>query len=109
MTKTIAFASAAFALSALLACSPQTAAPQPKTELEANPAPIGMANPASVFCQEIGGQSQIEKDEDGHEHGICLLPNGQVMDEWTLYRAAQAANDETEAEEDAATNPPQQP
>jgi putative hemolysin len=46
---------------------------------------VGMANPASVFCKENGGQSQMQKDEKG-EYANCIFPNGQKCEEWTLFR-----------------------
>lgn len=46
---------------------------------------VGMANPASVYCVKIGGKLRIEKTTKG-EQGICVLPNGTEMDEWTLFR-----------------------
>lgn len=48
---------------------------------------IGMANPASVYCQKVGGKVRIHKESNG-EVGYCHLPNGQVVEEWKLYRAA---------------------
>jgi putative hemolysin len=44
-----------------------------------------MANPASVYCNEIGGKLRMENTVQGQE-GICILPNGTEMEEWTLYR-----------------------
>ena len=46
---------------------------------------LGMANPASVYCVKIGGKLRIEKTPQG-ELGICVLPNGTEMEEWTLFR-----------------------
>ncbi|MCB4787045.1 DUF333 domain-containing protein [Delftia sp. Lp-1] len=46
---------------------------------------VGMANPAPVYCGEIGGQVRMEKTPQGVE-GICVLPNGTEMEELTLYR-----------------------
>ena len=54
-----------------------------------NAKPLGMANPASVYCQKMGGESQIKKDALGNEAGYCKLPNGTVVDEWKLFRSAQ--------------------
>jgi putative hemolysin len=51
----------------------------------APPASVGMANPASVYCNEIGGKLRMENTVQGQE-GICILPNGTEMEEWTLYR-----------------------
>ncbi len=53
----------------------------------ANPA-VGMANPASVYCERLGGWLEIRKDADGAESGWCHLPDGRVVEEWALFRAA---------------------
>lgn len=45
---------------------------------------IGMANPASVYCEKLGGKSTIKKEQDG-DVGYCQLPDGQVIEEWKLY------------------------
>jgi len=47
---------------------------------------VGLANPASVFCVEQGGQSEIRTADDGSQSGICILPDGTEVDEWDYYR-----------------------
>lgn len=47
---------------------------------------VGMANPASQYCVEVGGTLEIVKSEDG-ERGMCHLPDGAVIEEWELFRA----------------------
>ena len=51
---------------------------------------IGMANPASVYCVEQGGESIIRKDKDEneneYEYGICKFKDGKEIDEWEFYR-----------------------
>ncbi|WP_291492368.1 putative hemolysin [Acetobacter sp.] len=49
------------------------------------PPKIGMANPASVYCQKIGGRLEFRRDAEG-VHGICHLPDGTSMEEWALFR-----------------------
>lgn len=49
------------------------------------PKMIGMANPASVYCQKIGGKLDIVNESAG-EVGYCTLSNGERIEEWTLYR-----------------------
>ncbi|TCM18614.1 hypothetical protein EDF56_104144 [Novosphingobium sp. PhB165] len=56
------------------------------------PAPIGMANPASKYCVEQGGRSEIRQEAQG-ETGYCHLPDGRVVEEWQLFREAHPAND----------------
>ena len=46
---------------------------------------VGMANPASTYCQSIGGRSELRKTPEGVS-GFCHLPDGKVMPEWDLYR-----------------------
>ena len=48
--------------------------------------PIGMANPASVFCEKHGGKSINVKDKDGNETGKCQFKDGTKVDEWDYYR-----------------------
>ena len=48
--------------------------------------PIGMANPASVFCEKHGGKSINVKDKDGNEIGKCQFKDGTKVDEWDYYR-----------------------
>lgn len=51
---------------------------------------VGMANPASVHCEKVGGKVEIEKDAQGNQKGICHLPDGTRVDEWELFRRDQA-------------------
>lgn len=46
---------------------------------------IGMPNPASVYCKDSGGELQIVKTDSG-ERGDCILPGGERIEEWKLYR-----------------------
>jgi putative hemolysin len=46
-----------------------------------------MANPASVYCVEQGGDPQIKKTAEG-EVGYCLFPDGRVVEQWDFYRAS---------------------
>ncbi|HEY1844417.1 MAG TPA: DUF333 domain-containing protein [Buttiauxella sp.] len=58
--------------------SPEPVAPKP-------PQVIGMPNPASVYCKDMGGELRSVKTDLG-ERGDCILPSGERVDEWTLYR-----------------------
>ncbi|OON41492.1 hemolysin [Izhakiella australiensis] len=51
------------------------------------PKPIGMPNPASVYCEQIGGKSVLVNTDTGVT-GNCVLPSGKVVEEWSLYRQA---------------------
>jgi putative hemolysin len=46
----------------------------------------GLANPASVYCEEQGGTVDIRTDETGGQVGICVFPDGSEVDEWAYYR-----------------------
>jgi putative hemolysin len=45
----------------------------------------GLANPAAVFCVKNGGKSEIRNGPRG-QYGVCRLPNGRVVEEWSYYR-----------------------
>lgn len=49
------------------------------------PQAVGMPNPASAYCVQIGGKLSIE-NRPGGQVGICTLPDGSKIDEWELYR-----------------------
>lgn len=55
---------------------------------QAAPDKVGIANPASVYCGSIGGTSFVRKTPSG-DVGYCRLPNGQVHEEWALFRNSQ--------------------
>jgi putative hemolysin len=46
----------------------------------------GIANPASVFCEEQGGTVEIRTGEDGGQYGVCVFDDGTECDEWALFR-----------------------
>ena len=46
---------------------------------------LALANPASVFCARSGGKSEIRNGPNG-QYGVCRLPDGRVVDEWSYYR-----------------------
>ena len=48
---------------------------------------VGMANPASVYCQQIGGKLNIENTPAG-QVGMCAMPDGSKVEEWDLFKAA---------------------
>ena len=56
--------------------------------------PIGMANPASVYCVSLGGKLEIKRQADGGEYGLCHLPDGSAVEEWTLFRRDHAKEQE---------------
>ena len=50
----------------------------------------GLANPASEYCVEQGGEVEIVDEADG-QVGYCLLPDGRRIEEWEFYRAETGA------------------
>jgi len=44
-----------------------------------------LPNPAAVFCVQSGGKSEIRQGRRG-QYGVCILPGGRVVDEWSYYR-----------------------
>ena len=46
----------------------------------------GIANPASVYCEQQGGKLEIRTAPDGGQAGYCRFPNGRVCEEWKFYR-----------------------
>lgn len=48
---------------------------------------IGMSNPASDFCIAQGGRIENVTDKDGAAVGLCHLPDGTVVEEWSYFRA----------------------
>ena len=43
----------------------------------------GMANPAAVYCQELGYEYEIVDRPEG-QHGRCVFPDGSRCDEWSF-------------------------
>jgi uncharacterized protein len=60
---------------------------RPGVEMVPTDTPLAnMPNPASVFCQEQGYQSELRTTEDGSQYGVCLFPDGSECGEWAYYR-----------------------
>jgi len=55
--------------------------PTPFIEKEGEDPFIGVPNPASFYCQEMGYQLEMRETEAGTE-GICIFPDGKECDEW---------------------------
>ncbi len=49
----------------------------------------GMANPASEYCISQWWTSEIRKNENGAEFGVCKLANGEEREEWNFYIESQ--------------------
>jgi predicted secreted protein/putative hemolysin len=48
----------------------------------------GLANPAAVWCEEMGYRYEIRTDSAGNQYGVCILPDGTERDAWEAYREA---------------------
>jgi len=53
--------------------------------LKQNNDPTGIANPASVYCENNGGTLDIRSTELG-EYGICVFKDGTECEEWAFMR-----------------------
>ncbi len=49
------------------------------------PVAVGMKNPTAVYCAEQGGKSERFNTAKGEMH-YCLLPDGERIEQWQLYR-----------------------
>lgn len=65
-------------LPALLAACAPSETPEPREQI---------ANPASEHCIKVGGRLEMRRTPEG-DAGYCHLPDGRVVDEWELFRAA---------------------
>ncbi|HET6565760.1 MAG TPA: membrane dipeptidase [Xanthomonadales bacterium] len=49
---------------------------------------VGMANPAAVYCQYLGGKTVAQTTDGGAKSTLCQLPDGQSCEQWALYRGS---------------------
>jgi putative hemolysin len=61
----------------------------------------GMANPASVYCIQQGGQLEIRTGPDGGQFGVCRFDDGSECEEWAFFRG--------ECKKGQAPRPPEGP
>jgi putative hemolysin len=47
---------------------------------------VKIANPASLHCEEDGGEVDIRTDASGGQSGVCVFPDGSECDEWAYFR-----------------------
>lgn len=53
---------------------------------ESTKSSVGIANPASTFCEENGGTLEIRSDPDGNQFGVCIFADGTFCEEWEFFR-----------------------
>ncbi len=70
----------------LLAGCGQAPTPAPATSVPVPPPTAGIANPASQFCRDSGGRSEIRTAADGSQTGYCLFSDGSECEEWAFFR-----------------------
>lgn len=46
----------------------------------------GIANPASVYCEENGGTIEIREDKSGGQVGYCIFPDSSECEEWAYFK-----------------------
>lgn len=83
--KILVFTTALILVSLLGSCRGLGGQPTPtpddlKDDGEADPF-IGVPNPASFYCQEMGYELEL-RETDGGTEGICVFPNGAECEEW---------------------------
>jgi putative hemolysin len=61
----------------LASCSPAQTTSTPVSD---------MPNPASVYCEQHGGKTEIVTAADGSQSGLCVFPDGSTCDEWAYFR-----------------------
>ena len=64
--------------------TPETLVIPTKDTIKENPK-TGIANPASVYCEEQGGELEIRMRKDGSQTGWCIFPDREC-DEWDFFR-----------------------
>jgi putative hemolysin len=48
----------------------------------------GMANPASTYCLQRGGQLEFSTRANGSDVGTCVSPGGDECEEWAFLRGS---------------------
>ncbi|WP_298774974.1 DUF333 domain-containing protein [uncultured Shewanella sp.] len=79
MLKTLSISSLLLSLAFLSGCSPAEKAPEQQKEN------LGQKNPASQYCISLGGTLEIKTEQNG-QVGYCTLQNGEVIEEWALFK-----------------------
>lgn len=83
--------------------TPAATAVQPSPQRPPTATPVaGLANPASTYCLEQGGQLEIQSVEDG-QIGVCRFSDGTLCEEWAFFRGECRAGERYELPQVAAT------
>ncbi|MFH1448631.1 MAG: DUF333 domain-containing protein [Candidatus Micrarchaeota archaeon] len=62
-----------------------TGDPQTECEWVCGQNSSGLANPASVYCEQAGYNLEMRQSENG-THGVCIFTDGSECEEWSFYR-----------------------
>ena len=46
---------------------------------------MGMANPAAVYCNELGYEYKIITDNESGQKGVCIFPDNTSCDAWKFF------------------------
>lgn len=67
----------------------------------------GLANPASVFCEEQGGELELRDGVNG-QYGVCKFDDGSECEEWAFYRLECKKGDSNEVKSDTSASSAQE-
>lgn len=70
----------------LMSCAAANAEPIEPTAVSNEDESVGLANPASVYCEEQGGTLEIRTAADGSQTGVCVFEDGSECEEWAFFR-----------------------
>lgn len=56
---------------------------KPKVEVKST---LTAGNPASLYCQSIGGKNLILEDKKRNEYDFCEFTEGYVVNSWHIYK-----------------------
>lgn len=84
--KTIFLLSLSLFVLAAASCSSRKETQTPEAAVTSPTPEAGIANPASVYCEENGGKLELRTAADGSVAGICVFPDGSECDEWAFFR-----------------------
>ena len=59
---------------------------QPKQVSTCGGSGVGMANPAAVYCKELGYDYKIVTEEDAGQNGVCIFNKRNQCEEWEFLQ-----------------------
>lgn len=68
---------------------------------------IGMANPASVYCEEQGGVLDM-RDGEGGTAGFCIFEDGSECEEWAFFNSECQMGEIVSGGPSSSTTPPEE-